>query len=135
ESQENERLLYVALTRARAKLYLPFFPPGSITKPSGYYSRLNSRLAEVVEESGQRGKKRNPVLDLFSLETLREEKPAKSTTLDSLESWSAPNELLAEDDEDRSREFGKMARDHSPFMMRSYTSLKPSEPRWEIPVE
>ncbi len=49
QEEEDQRLLYVALTRARAKVYLPFFPAGSLKrKGNGCYVQLNQRLQDVV---------------------------------------------------------------------------------------
>src|SRR4051794_26035921 len=44
QREEDERLLYVALTRAKLKLYVPFLPDNSLKqKCSGYYKYLNER--------------------------------------------------------------------------------------------
>ncbi|HSR57325.1 MAG TPA: UvrD-helicase domain-containing protein, partial [Candidatus Binataceae bacterium] len=51
EEEENERLAYVAMTRARAKVYLPVYPKGSLKQEiKGYYAPLNNRLRCLVEE-------------------------------------------------------------------------------------
>jgi exodeoxyribonuclease V beta subunit len=49
ELEEDERLLYVALTRARARLYLPYFPQekGSFVC-NGPYARVNARLGVMA---------------------------------------------------------------------------------------
>lgn len=49
--EEHERLLYVALTRARSRLYLPYFPQekGGFNC-NGAYSRVNDRLVAMVAE-------------------------------------------------------------------------------------
>jgi exodeoxyribonuclease V beta subunit len=50
QAAEDERLMYVALTRARYRLYLPYFPPGPEPDrfaPSGPYERVNRRLAAL----------------------------------------------------------------------------------------
>jgi len=50
--EEEQRILYVAATRARARLYLPFIPPsseGSRSLPvSGVYGQMNERLKTVM---------------------------------------------------------------------------------------
>jgi exodeoxyribonuclease V beta subunit len=43
---EDQRLLYVALTRAKARLYLPLYP-----ESKGTYAQLNARLARLVERA------------------------------------------------------------------------------------
>ena len=51
-SQEEQRLYYVALTRAKARLYLPLVP-GKLggKKWDGGYRRLNERLSAIDEQS------------------------------------------------------------------------------------
>ncbi|HUA32443.1 MAG TPA: UvrD-helicase domain-containing protein [Candidatus Binataceae bacterium] len=49
-ADEDRRLSYVAITRARLRMYLPFFPEGSLQrKANGYYQHLNRRLAQMGE--------------------------------------------------------------------------------------
>jgi exodeoxyribonuclease V beta subunit len=45
---EDRRLLYVAVTRAKARLYLPFVPPEKYSRRVGMYRLLNDRLAELL---------------------------------------------------------------------------------------
>src|SRR5208282_438402 len=72
EEQENERLIYVALTRARAQLYLPFFPDGALKrKVNGYYARLNDRLAEMIGD-------RSFPARLFEIEDVGDRESARS---------------------------------------------------------
>src|SRR5258708_17008467 len=45
KAEENQRLLYVALTRARAKLILPYIPSDTLSQDlRGSYKQLNDRL-------------------------------------------------------------------------------------------
>ncbi len=47
--EEDERLYYVAMTRAKARLYLPYIPGNLWGKSwSGGYRRVNERLADVI---------------------------------------------------------------------------------------
>ena len=51
-AEDDQRLLYVALTRARAKLILPCVPSGALTRDlSGFYKPLNDRLRMLDRES------------------------------------------------------------------------------------
>jgi exodeoxyribonuclease V beta subunit len=57
-SEEAERLLYVALTRARAMLLLPCFVAdrkGAPCHPGGHYAILNRRLREILEREADDG--------------------------------------------------------------------------------
>ncbi|MCK6685682.1 MAG: UvrD-helicase domain-containing protein [Thermoanaerobaculia bacterium] len=54
EDQENQRLMYVAMTRAKVRLYLPYFPavPGSgkaiaYSRLNGAYSKVNGQLVAL----------------------------------------------------------------------------------------
>lgn len=47
ERDENSRLLYVAVTRARAKVYMPYFEKGVFRSLEGTYTVLNSRLSAI----------------------------------------------------------------------------------------
>ena len=52
KAEENQRLLYVALTRARAKLILPFVPSDTLTLDlRGSYKQLNDRLRTLDREA------------------------------------------------------------------------------------
>lgn len=47
---EDRRLLYVATTRAKARLYLPYIPPEKYSKTVGMYRLLNDRLDAMVRD-------------------------------------------------------------------------------------
>jgi exodeoxyribonuclease V beta subunit len=47
QDDERSRLLYVAATRARYRLYLPRYPP-ELARLDGPYARMNGRLTEIV---------------------------------------------------------------------------------------
>ncbi len=56
--EEDQRLLYVALTRARAKLILPCVPSGTLNRNrdlSGFYRPLNDRLRALDRETRRSG--------------------------------------------------------------------------------
>ncbi|MEM9492503.1 MAG: 3'-5' exonuclease, partial [Myxococcota bacterium] len=46
---EDQRLLYVAITRAAARLYLPYVDPGHYKLRGGCYAQLNRRLETVIK--------------------------------------------------------------------------------------
>jgi exodeoxyribonuclease V beta subunit len=48
---EDRRLLYVAITRPRVKLYLALFPQKALAQFAGYYKYLNRRLERLIAES------------------------------------------------------------------------------------
>ncbi|MGO9062188.1 MAG: UvrD-helicase domain-containing protein [Candidatus Binataceae bacterium] len=137
EEGENSRLLYVALTRAQARVYLPFLPPESTKRAlNGYYAALNQRLFEIATDGRDRGHSR-----LFAVQAVAEDfgKGADATELsERLDAWTPPPALL--DDQagiEPESQFHKLRRNHAALAMRSYTSLRSREEteHWDIPSE
>lgn len=126
EEQENERLIYVALTRARAQLYLPFFPDGSTKrKVNGYYARLNDRLAEMIGD-------RSFPARLFEIEDVDDRESARSAAdlPARLASWSPPEALIGDDrDGPPERLFDDLRQRRAAMITRSYTALERSAHR------
>jgi exodeoxyribonuclease V beta subunit len=130
--EEEQRLLYVALTRARAKLYLPFYSEGSTSKATGYYKHLNQRLQEVIETCGD-SRDSARWAELIEIAEVRESNaaPAKKRETIPLGQWMPPAELLA----DRSAPevaFDRLRSARAAFRMSSYTSLKHDAAAWEL---
>ena len=115
--QEDQRLLYVALTRAQVKLYLPFVD--SSRPLSGTYQPLKERLRAMDEEGLFSG-------PLFELEELSELKRASytPTTDKTLSEWS-PEPSLFELPELMS-ERRALLNAHRPLVVTSYSRLKQS---------
>ncbi len=132
--EENQRLLYVGLTRARAKLYLPLFP----VKLNGYYGALNRRLGEMFP-SGQSARARRN--GLFSVEEIADGGRAAAIPAASdkqLLAWSPPKALLDGDGDSKAHdEFVALAARHQALTIQSYTSLHAlaGAPSPNIPVE
>jgi exodeoxyribonuclease V beta subunit len=61
---ENSRLLYVAMTRARYRLYLPHYPP-QLRSLSGRYGGVNRRLDEIL---GQQHERRHPLFAVIPVD-------------------------------------------------------------------
>jgi exodeoxyribonuclease V beta subunit len=136
EGDEDRRLLYVALTRARARLYLPLLPEGGIKKLGGYYCALNERLRDIEGELSHRKMSR-----LFAVQRVAEpfETAAGGAELTrAVAAWTPPPALT---DESKDAAFEgslwNLRRTHAPLVMRSYTSLRGAEEdqRWDIPAE
>jgi exodeoxyribonuclease V beta subunit len=120
EIEEDQRLMYVALTRARSKLYLPYFPDKSLKrKLTGFYKHLNERL-KVLAGS-----------ELFEIEEVRESQGASSLGSESLAAalrdWNPRAVLLDEThDDDARKAVSAIAARHAPLKIWSYTSLQRS---------
>ena len=123
ESEEDERLMYVALTRARSKMYLPYFPHKSINKITGFYKHLNDRL-KILEKDKQSS-------DLFEIEEVRAlegDRSTEDTSLDAaLRDWDPPELLLDDTHDDEVRKtISKIGTRHAPLKVWSYTSIQHS---------
>ncbi|HEV2170850.1 MAG TPA: 3'-5' exonuclease, partial [Candidatus Binatus sp.] len=122
--EEEQRLLYVALTRARAKLLLPYIPKGTLGMDiTGCYKQLNKRLRTLESESA--------FAELFSLEDAvapppRSElnKKEKRPDQDDLCAWLAStSESIVHEGE-----FDELRNRHPGLIVASYTSLQAADP-------
>lgn len=140
QQEEDQRLLYVALTRAHAKVYLPFFPPGSTRTPlNGVYRPLNRRLADMAEAFGGDGRPHGRQAELFAIEAVGDgidtahpsPQPGRP-----IGEWSPPEEMMRERTETE-RTFANLRGAHAALVMRSYTSLKAlaEVEQWEVAPE
>src|SRR5208282_5674972 len=125
--EEDQRLLYVALTRARVKLILPYVPEGTLTRDlSGSYAQLNDRLRALDREAR---------LDtLFTTEAIivpaptdSADEPQKVETApdeNALCDWLASTSRRGASD----GEFTDLGMRHRGLMIESYTSLQAADP-------
>ncbi len=134
--QENQRLLYVTLTRAKTHLVLPYFPFARDTdgeqgarvrefqKLDGPYAQLNAQLDRVVAEI------ESPRLSpLFSLEQVPEQAYTRQRTREQarpeLETWQPPESLLAVPTVHA--DLPKLRRLHQGRVITSYSRIKASK--------
>ena len=124
-SSEDQRLLYVALTRARARLYLPSFPSGTY-KPTGCYRALNQQVQRVRAEESP----------LFAVENLSIEaaRPAEASLARGQAAWTPPAEMVAPVEPEV--DFARLRAAHAGFTITSYTRMKQAQKRaTELSVE
>jgi exodeoxyribonuclease V beta subunit len=113
EAEEEERLMYVALTRAMGRLYLPYVrdAQGAPASVRGPYGRVHRRLAVLVEAN-------EPLLaveDACAADAL-EAPPAIAAT------WTPPAALLHDPDE--RAHYETLATSHAAAVVTSYTRLR-----------
>jgi exodeoxyribonuclease V beta subunit len=126
--QEDQRLYYVALTRAGARLYLPFVPPElwpSVWK--GAYRRVNQRLARVLPRLQAEG--------LFTIRPFRDEPPDLGPVEKARppETWRpAPKELHILDP---TRDLARLRDRSRGYAVTSYSRMKQNWARSDIPIE
>jgi exodeoxyribonuclease V beta subunit len=115
--EENQRLVYVALTRARARLYLPLVP--DVLAKRGCYGELHDRLQDLV--------------GIFRVQ------PVPSVTAwgeprdVDLSSWRPPEELLEEND--GKAVFDALKERHQGLVITSYTRMKSRRGGYRAPIE
>ena len=122
ESEENERLMYVALTRARSQMYLPYFPDKTISKITGFYKHLNDRLKTLAEN----GKKSSELFEIDEVRAPAGDLSADGASLEAtLRDWNPPELLLDEThDDDARKTISKIGTRHAPLKLWSYTSIQ-----------
>ncbi len=122
---EERRLLYVGITRAIAKLYVPYVSPDAgAYEMKGACRHLNARLAEIETQGFSS--------DLFLLETAREPAEEPGPTLHerkAIAAWDPPEDCLRA--EPITDEFRRLRKRHPSLAIHSYTSL--SSPRGARP--
>ena len=137
ESEEDQRLLYVAMTRAKARLYLPYFPKEEkVLRERSCYGQLNERL-RVLLESGQipgSREKPNPLFHIMNVPVgpQSDEQPIIQKPPD-LSDWRpAPGLLL---DEDRDTAVRKLEQKHAGFVITSYSRMKSLRGGYRAPID
>ena len=123
--EENERLAYVAITRARAKVYLPVYPDGSTKWPvNGYYEALNDRLKTLSLEV-DRGEASPKLFERIDVHDAPYDAQSVSAKLEStIATWSPPTSLMNILRGGKPERFFEDLRDRCRSMQtRSYTSL------------
>lgn len=133
---ESSRLLYVAITRARYRLYLPHYPP-EFKRLSGRTSQVNRRLDEIL---GQRHERSHPLFDVKSVDASLQSLPAsKVAVAPALYPVAPSSELFA--DVAVPSDIATIRSRRGGFVVTSYTAIKrahggfvPVEDHTELPV-
>jgi exodeoxyribonuclease V beta subunit len=116
--QENERLLYVGLTRAKARLYLPCFAENAYGRLDGGYKLLDDRLQQLLDHPR------------FVRERLGPPAPALTLVPNAAGEWHPPEALLAVASDDA--RFEALRQSAAGFQITSYTRMKREQPRAAI---
>jgi exodeoxyribonuclease V beta subunit len=122
-AEEEQRLYYVAITRAKARLYLPLVPNQLGGKQwKGSYRRLNDRLSEIVEGLNGSGEEQLFIIIPFQARPRGSESDQMDRPARSLASWQPPDELLKSDD--NRGEFAGYRHRHAGYEVSSYSRMK-----------
>lgn len=126
---EDERLWYVGITRAKLRLYLPFFPPDSASQKvrvDGSFSPVNERLTKLLDHEGTR-LLHVPDNQLFCISFASKAKVIRhQASLDParLAAWEPAPELLADPAHINPEEaYDALRGKHSGYIITSYTQL------------
>jgi exodeoxyribonuclease V beta subunit len=117
EREEDQRLMYVALTRAKGRLYLPLvLKDGEPARLRGAYDAVNRRVADLVAAASPLVTTQTP-----SPVMLVRGAPGNDATPDA---WRPPGALLAPDEDLRDLE--KLREQHAGDTVTSYTRMRSS---------
>jgi exodeoxyribonuclease V beta subunit len=129
EREEEQRLMYVALTRAMGRLYLPCVrgADGAPKAMRGPYEAVNRRVHALIAEG-------DPTL---VVEDADEDSFAPLPLAAADAAWRPPPELLREDPDDA--RYAALRESHAAAVVTSYTRLRgaraTSRSRWAEPAE
>lgn len=125
KQEEEQRLLYVALTRARAQLILPYIPEGALTRDlSGSYEQLNDRLRALDHEARLKTLFTTDTVDGRSTDGETDRKADAVLDENALYEWLASTAQAGLSD----GEFADLATTHRGVIIESYTSLQAADP-------
>ncbi|MCA9547545.1 MAG: UvrD-helicase domain-containing protein, partial [Myxococcales bacterium] len=130
--EEDERLLYVALTRARSRLYLPFLE-STRGVPGTFFEPLKDRLMHLhkTEELPPELFHREPV------DAARAPQAAQHPAAEPVGAWQPPAVLLRDPREIEAR-FAHLRARHAPLLVTSYTRMKQAKEAaaaLDLPIE
>ena len=129
--QEEQRLYYVAITRAKARLYLPLIPSQLGGKQwKGGYRRLNDRLSDLVNNLNGSAND-----NLFRVITVSDRPHGiESDQIDQVAhspaSWQPPEKLLKSGD--NAAEFAGYRHRHTGYEVLSYSRMKQA---WSVELD
>ncbi len=133
-AEEDQRLLYVALTRAAVRLILPF--ADSTRQIKGGYEALNRRL-KAMSEAEQLD---DPAL--YRVEDVADRGPRRRNidpvpyAGQPLETWTPPEPLISSEPPADPLDFARLRARHAPLLVTSYTRMKEEQSRrGDAPVE
>lgn len=121
KDDEDRRLLYVALTRAKERLYLPYFP--ALAKLDGAYRHVNNALRRIEN---------SPLFAFQEVVALRLPRESRiEVDAERLSSWRPPRRLLADLAPPEELEHLKSTR--AGLSISSYSQLKASTGGYHAP--
>jgi exodeoxyribonuclease V beta subunit len=125
KQEEEQRLLYVALTRARGQLILPYIPEGTLTRDlNGSYEQLNDRLRALDHEDRLNTLFTTDTVDGRSTDGESDRKADAVLDENALREWLALTAEASLPD----GEFADLATTHRGVIIESYTSLQAADP-------
>ncbi len=114
DQEEDHRLLYVAITRAQAKLYLPHFNSVKISMPQALYRHLQRHLTRVSALPGFEVRRLSPLDEPRA-------QPGRVQQATSLAGWR-PDPLFAPPSDES--HYARLIESHAAPIVTSYTRMK-----------
>jgi exodeoxyribonuclease V beta subunit len=126
KAEEDQRLLYVALTRARVKLILPYLPNDVLNQDlRGSYKQLNDRLRVLDSENRLEPFFANEnVVAPASIDRQSEKTHKAAPETKNLSDWLVSTSQSINSD----HEFADLGARHRGLVIESYTSLQAADP-------
>ena len=124
-SEEDQRLFYVALTRAKARLYLPLMPDDGAGRGVGCYARVNQRLHELLGVF--------KIVEARPVEHIPQGTETETEDDVRLGDWNPPAEMLQV--QDNRPVFDALRDRHRGFVVTSYSRLKTLRGGYRAPLE
>ncbi len=126
---ENQRLCYVALTRAVARLYLPFVDPGAYASPiRGSYAQINRRLEAIVPALRTGDPGLSALFELVPITAGQGSATARPrrARAEQVRAWRPPEALLAA--EPPAVDYEALRDQRAGFIVTSYTRMREAGP-------
>ena len=135
-NEENQRLAYVAITRAKSRLYLPYFgeaPEGAPEENNygynlGKFYRSLQKQLDLLREDGRLNDSSRFV---YRSASCRQRQPREHDEEINLEGW--PGESLLELPASSAGEAGEIEPGHRGVLLTSYTRMKQGK-GWQPPI-
>ncbi|HSW62320.1 MAG TPA: UvrD-helicase domain-containing protein [Dissulfurispiraceae bacterium] len=127
---EDRRLLYVAATRAKARLYLPFVSPEKFTAKAGMYKLMNDRLAAIAADEAS--VKRGGFVFVSPPFGAASVAGSVQNVHEIMKQWSPPPQLL--DLPDETERFDSVRGRHAGFEVTSYSRMKKTQGGYSAPA-
>ncbi len=122
---EDQRLYYVGITRAVARVYLPYVDPDDY-EVSGAYVQVNRRLEDIVQRVRSGDRNLGALFDIERIVTGTPVAPPPRARAHILRQWRPPERLL--DPAPPAIDYAQACAERAGFVVTSYSGMKGAGP-------